>query len=763
MGKKGPIDAAADREKEVTNPMKADGILQNSLERYRVLFNHINDAVFVYHPNSDFSAGQFIEVNDEASRMYGYSRKEFSQLTPLDLNASKEGSGFRKRRKRLLAEKHILFETTHATKDGRIFPVEIHSHMADIGKRPTIISIVRDITLRKRRERALERSEKKYAKIFENIQDVYYEVTLDGMITEISPSIAEISGFRREELIGKALCDIYADPTMRLDLLEKIQRDGNVTDYEVLLKDKDGTPKWGSISAKLEKRERGVPVTIVGSLRDISDRKRMEQALRENETQMRAILDASIDRIRYVDKDLKIIWANKTIAEALDISSENLAGHHCYKILVEKDQPCEGCPCIKAMETGRLERAIMRYPKIRGKGGVSYWDTYSAPLKNDDGVIEGFIQIGRDITETKRAIDTLRTNEETMKAILVASPVGIGLVQGRTLGWANKAMYKMVEHEEDSLLGQDAEVLYPDAEEYRRAGEALYGGVKETGVASLETRWVTGDGRIIHVYLQESSLDPSNSSKGIIVTAMDITALKNAEEQIRALNQQLMKAQERERQKISRYLHDSLAQNLSTVKVGCDSFIKNHPNLSPEIRLKFSEFSLILQGTIEVVRDLAYDLRPGILDEMGLLLAIQEYCEEFSEKKNIHIDFHSAGMKSLRLDSDTEINLYRLVQEALTNIKRHADARNVTLRLAASFPSIILRIEDNGKGFDVDRRLIDTVKEKRMGLRSMQERVTSLAGTMTIQSRPTKGTKIIIKVPCREKGNDPKEKNTDHR
>ena len=108
-------------------------------------------------------------------------------------------------------------------------------------------------------------------------------------------------------------------------------------------------------------------------------------------------------------------------------------------------------------------------------------------------------------------------------------------------------------------------------------------------------------------------------------------------------------------------------------------------------------------------------------------------------------------MKNLKLDFDTEINLYRLVQEGLTNIQKHASASHVTIRLVAVSPNIILRIEDNGKGFDVQKRLANLTKEKRMGIRSMDERVKLLQGKMALQSKPMKGTKIYIKFPYKFK------------
>jgi signal transduction histidine kinase len=144
-------------------------------------------------------------------------------------------------------------------------------------------------------------------------------------------------------------------------------------------------------------------------------------------------------------------------------------------------------------------------------------------------------------------------------------------------------------------------------------------------------------------------------------------------------------------------------------------------------------------------------LRPPALDELGLVQALFQYCDDFSEDNGINVDFHSAGMKDLKLDFDTEINLYRLIQEGLTNIKKHAGADHVTIRLVAAFPNIILRIKDNGRGFNLQERLANITKEKRMGIRSIEERVKLLQGEMEIQSRPMQGTKISIKLPYKDK------------
>ncbi len=157
------------------------------------------------------------------------------------------------------------------------------------------------------------------------------------------------------------------------------------------------------------------------------------------------------------------------------------------------------------------------------------------------------------------------------------------------------------------------------------------------------------------------------------------------------------------------------------------------------------------------VRDLAYDLRPPGLDHLGLEQSIFQYCEEFSARTGIEVDFAAAGMDGLKLDFDTEIAVFRLIQEGLNNVKKHAGASKVTIRLAASLSTLFLRMEDDGKGFDVRARMASAFKEKRMGLQNMKERVSLLQGKMRIKSRRAQGTKVLIRIPYERKHGEQKD------
>jgi PAS domain S-box-containing protein len=255
-----------------------------------------------------------------------------------------------------------------------------------------------------------------------------------------------------------------------------------------------------------------------------------------------------------------------------------------------------------------------------------------------------------------------------------------------------------------------------------------------------EVKWLRNNGVIIEWEGRPATLN--------VLT--DMTETKRAEEKLETLAHQLLSAQEEERQMISRELHDRLAQELSSLKIGLDTLFDGRAVPAPEWRRRVTELSQSLQHAISAVRDLSYELRPPVLTDLGLVKAVFQYCMEFQEKTGVQVDFFSAGIDEKRLDPDTQINLYRMVQEGLNNIKKHADAGNAVVRLVASSPDVILRIEDDGKGFDVKKRLALLTTEKRMGLRSIEERVKHLKGRMTLRSTPGRGTRVMMELPLKE-------------
>ncbi|HPA15784.1 MAG TPA: PAS domain-containing sensor histidine kinase [Desulfobacterales bacterium] len=361
-------------------------------------------------------------------------------------------------------------------------------------------------------------------------------------------------------------------------------------------------------------------------------------------------------------------------------------------------------------------------------------------------------QLKAQLEECERIEEALREGEKKYRNLFDNSPIGLGLVDknGRLILFNNALLQPGGYRPEDITELNTIDFCY-----MRWQCLKILLIVRDQGfIDEAEIRFKRKDGTPYDALLSLRSVQVKGKPCWHVMV-QDVTKRRQAEEalhessaQIQTLSQQLLKAHENERQRLSFYLHDRLANDLSALILGFETLLYNHPEVSDDIRKEISEFSGILEESLKIVRDISYELSPACLEQIGLVKAIFRYCEDFSEKTGLSVDFFSAGiMDDLAFDFDTRINLYRVVQESLNNIKKHAEAGNVKIRLTASFPKIILRIEDDGKGFDPEKRMAAAIEEKRMGLQSMQERARLLSGTFKIRSQPGAGTKILIEIP----------------
>jgi PAS domain S-box-containing protein len=489
------------------------------------------------------------------------------------------------------------------------------------------------------------------------------------------------------------------------------------------------------------------PTKIIASVQDITDRKQMEEALKTGEEKYRLLLQNLPSIVYKGYKDWSIEFFDTKIKHftGYDVDEFNSRRMKWIDIIIKEDiEDARRC-FTRALKTNR---SYVREYRIRSKDEHIHWIQERGQIICDrKGEIEHVSGVFFDITDHKKAEEALRKSEEKARALLNATNDAVVLLdsEGRILD-INDTCARRFHKRKDEMMGLRIwDLLSPEVTERRnqKVKQVFESGKPVRMVDELQGVW------------NDTNIYPVCNLTGevtrVAIFDCDITDRKRAEEQIHSLTHQLIKAQESERQRIARDLHDNLAQDLSLLKIGCDTLFDDQPSIPVKIRQKAVGLSQLLQESITAVRDMAYDLRPPGLDQLGLVRTVYQYCEEFSEKTGINVDFFAAGMDDLKIPFDIEINLYRLIQEALWNIKKHADANRVTLRLVASFPTIILRIEDDGKGFEVEDRLVAASNEKRMGLWSMTERVSLLKGKMRIKSRPAEGTKIYAEVPFKEK------------
>jgi signal transduction histidine kinase len=247
--------------------------------------------------------------------------------------------------------------------------------------------------------------------------------------------------------------------------------------------------------------------------------------------------------------------------------------------------------------------------------------------------------------------------------------------------------------------------------------------------------------------LQEKNRQLEHSNR--IEKSRLLEAVREQREQLRALNNRLTAVQEEKQKQLARELHDELGQALTAISMNLTAIEEELPaDCEPNIGKRLQDAILLTDQTLELVRKLSLDLRPLMLDELGLVPALRSYVKQYARRVDTKINFECVGLEQ-RLSSDIETALFRIVQEALTNVARHANASQIHLHLRRKASSIITVIEDDGQGFDV----ADEVNRSRevlgggTGILGMRERVALLGGYFNIQSTPGEGTALSIEIP----------------
>ncbi|MGE5620058.1 MAG: ATP-binding protein [Sphingomonadaceae bacterium] len=218
--------------------------------------------------------------------------------------------------------------------------------------------------------------------------------------------------------------------------------------------------------------------------------------------------------------------------------------------------------------------------------------------------------------------------------------------------------------------------------------------------------------------------------------------LQANQSELRRLPARVLSAQEEERKRIARELHDETSQALTSVMLGLRALERaREPDYLQE---RVAELRSTVAGTLEAVHRMAVELRPSALDELGLLPALRSYAQEYSRQSGIEVGFQVAGLTE-RLPAEVEVAVYRVVQEALTNAARYSGASRVEVQLALEDSTLTAMVRDNGRGFDVQRVLRS--RDGGLGLFGMKERVSLLAGHLEICSKPGRGTTVLARVP----------------
>lgn len=354
--------------------------------------------------------------------------------------------------------------------------------------------------------------------------------------------------------------------------------------------------------------------------------------------------------------------------------------------------------------------------------------------------------------ENARLYEEVRQAEAKYREVFENAQEGIfrTAVDGRVL-LVNPAAIRMLGYDTDArqldAITNGHVSIYADAAQQ----EALLGLLRQGRMAlGREILLRRRDGGCIWALVNARPiLDDAGRLVAVEGLFADITRRKEADSKIRQLNTELLRLQDQEWSRISMNLHDDVAQNLLTAKILASRLVAGCPDLaaSQTVQTRLAELLEVIGESIATVRDLSVTLRPPNLASLGLVDALRNLCEDTSEKTGQEVLFHTSGMHGLQIAYETQVNMYRLAQEALNNVHKHAMASQVLVRLIASAGSLRLQIEDNGKGFDLKATSATGSRSRHLGLSTMRERAGLLGGHLDIVSRPGFGTHISLEIP----------------
>jgi signal transduction histidine kinase len=254
-----------------------------------------------------------------------------------------------------------------------------------------------------------------------------------------------------------------------------------------------------------------------------------------------------------------------------------------------------------------------------------------------------------------------------------------------------------------------------------------------------------------HLRLQDLTLNLQEKNRqlelsGQVERARLFEAIEQQREQLRALNQKLTEVQEAERKQLARELHDELGQALTAISINLAAIAPEVGDCSPSLQTRLTESQALADQTLEQIRELSFRLRPAMLDDLGLTPALQWYVRQYAQRVNFAIQLELVNLEE-RLPAHVETALYRICQEALTNVTRHAQANNVQVRVQRTGATVLARVEDDGQGFDVKHVFNGGLPQQGIGLLGMRERVALLGGSFNIQSELGHGTHLAIELP----------------
>ncbi len=517
------------------------------------------------------------------------------------------------------------------------------------------------------------------------------------------------------------------------------------------------------------------------------------KALGESERRFRSLVQNASDVVAILEGDGTIRYESPSIERALGYKPEEVVGKSAFEYVHPDDVGWVRKKFATLFLGGLEERSAMWY-RVRHKDGSWRWfESIGSDLRND-AAVKGIVVNSRDVTERKRAEEQIQNTLASLLALHEAGKVlGSTLEQEEIGSWLLEIMQR--------ISGPDAVAidLMDKAGQlrlWRATGPRdLWGAARSTPEAQTARQRVLGSGdrqlfrlprpssssregaQLVGLYLPLRMRDQlmgvveaygpeALAEKGTVETIASLagqaaSALENArlyaelalrERRLRDLVGQVLMAQEEERRRVAYEVHDGLAQTAAAAHQLLQAYVRHHAPGSPESQKRLIRVLQLVQQTVGEARDVIADLRPTVLDDFGLATAIRQQVDRINAQDR-RIDYEET-LGGERLPAAMETALYRVAQEALTNVRKHASSARAEVTLQRLDGSVLLRVRDWGQGFRTDEVTNGGGPGERVGLSSMRERVALLGGSFKLHSEPGRGTEVVAEVPLPAEGDE---------
>lgn len=612
---------------------------------------------------------------------------------------------------------------------------------------------------------ALRQSEQRFRALIEHSQDAIALFGADGAILYASPSTTQVIGYKPEELLQRNMLEFIRPDYLESvgeSLAESLRHPGIGIPAESCIRHKDGGYRFleGTFTNLLEEPSVGA---IVNNYRDVTQRKQTEDALRESEARLRLSVEAA--NVGLWDWDLKTnqVYYSPEWKSQIGYHEDELSNE--FSEWESRVHPDELESIMKKAEAyfadpeGRFYEVEFR---LRHRDGNYRWIYAHADLLHGaDGKPERMLGCHIDITERKQAEAELRESQRQLTSTVNNLSGFVYRCENRP-NWPAEYMSQGVIDltgypAEDFMSGERVFGSFIVEADRDRVWADVQAALEARQPYVLEYRIVNAHGEEHWVWEKGGGVFDGNKLLALEGFVTDITDRKRAEEelhvtseQLRALSARVEAAREEEGAHIAREIHDELGGVLTGMKwdlENCEKVLSASTSVDSiaSIRKKILMITGLLDNTINTVRRISSELRPGVLDDLGLVAAIEWQAQQFQQRTGIECAFE-AGLDTVDLNRDQAIAIFRVFQEVLTNVIRHAQATRIEIKMSEADCEFVLEVQDNGRGISEAERQ----NKRSLGLLGMHERVQLIGGRIEIRGEKGAGTRVVVRVPVRD-------------